>query len=256
MTDVVNYYKTYHRAYNNQGYRMEKHKEASRIYFLQDYVKQFTPKGGKVLDVGCGDLYLSTVLPEYEWQGVDIGPPEGAPKDKILIHDISNAPYALKAASYDTVICSEVLEHVWDPYVIVKEIRRLIKPGGTFIMSTPNFDHIDLLLTRHRPVLYDPQQSHLVEHIRNYNLQTHAKMLEANDFQIAAYHGADAHFSEFFFDARQILKKYLNEQVNAGVDDGNVDQVLGLMFPDYSHTIMIIAKPVKYVGNNTVLAGG
>lgn len=255
--DMLDYYKSYHRVMGERGYSMgATARDTSRVLFLKEHIQQFADPNSKILDVGCGDLYLSTLLPQYQWQGIDIGSPDHAPKDKILQHDISNVPYPLEKGTYDMAICSEVLEHVWDPYTVCKEIHRLLKPTGTFVMSTPNFDHIDWVLTRHRDILFNPQRPHLIEHIRHYNLDTHTKMLEECGFQVVLHHGADAHYSAFFLNARAMLKQYLVEQIGLDVTDGNVDQLIGMMFPDCSHTIMIVARPVAYIGNSTYTSGG
>jgi len=38
---------------------------------------------------------------------------------------------------YDAVLCLEVLEHTLDPFAAIKEIRRVLKPGGMLVASTP-----------------------------------------------------------------------------------------------------------------------
>ena len=43
---------------------------------------------------------------------------------------------------FDYAICLEVLEHVENHFLVFKEIYRILKPGGLFILSTPNISHI------------------------------------------------------------------------------------------------------------------
>jgi 2-polyprenyl-3-methyl-5-hydroxy-6-metoxy-1,4-benzoquinol methylase len=57
--------------------------------------------------------------------------------------------------SFDVVLCTEVLEHVPDPAVVVAELARVTKPGGRVIVSIPNEVNIDRAkrLLRKTPIL-------------------------------------------------------------------------------------------------------
>lgn len=124
---MLDYYKKYHAVQGAEAYAMGRVLHTSRVLFLQQYVREHTPKGGRVLDVGCGDMSLAKLMPEFTWVGVDIDP---APSGGLALQcDIGKPPYPLESASFDTVVCSEVLEHVWDLRLVEKEIRRVIKPG-------------------------------------------------------------------------------------------------------------------------------
>ncbi len=52
-------------------------------------------------------------------------------------HDITKRNPAIFDYTYDVVICMEVLEHTLQPFDAVKEIRRILKPGGLLLASTP-----------------------------------------------------------------------------------------------------------------------
>ena len=90
--------------------------------------------GAKVLDIGCGFRPWLALFPEgtVEYTGVD--------SDR----DASEADVAGRAeelpfgdSCFDAVICSEVLEHVWDLEKALSEIRRVAKDGALLYVTTP-----------------------------------------------------------------------------------------------------------------------
>jgi SAM-dependent methyltransferase len=92
------------------------------------------------LDAGCGTGLNLRHLPAGS-TGIDINPRNieivrgRLPNHTIVQGDIEAMPFA--DASFATVLCTEVIEHVPDPAKAIAEIRRVLRPGGTFIGSTP-----------------------------------------------------------------------------------------------------------------------
>ena len=85
-----------------------------------------------VLDVGCGDQpyrpYLSPHARSYRGFDVTTGR---------FVDDVGMAeamPYA--DASFDVVLCTQVLEHTDDPARVIHEIQRVLRPGGVAFVST------------------------------------------------------------------------------------------------------------------------
>lgn len=90
---------------------------------------------GDLLDVGCGeapyrgffdvDLHLTCDWPStlHQKHAIDVYADAGA------------LPFA--AASFDTVLCTEVLEHVSDPRRVIGELSRVLRSGGHCILSVP-----------------------------------------------------------------------------------------------------------------------
>lgn len=108
---------------------------------LLDAVTELKPKiHGSVLDLACGVMpykeYLKSNLVE-EYIGIDIEPTEYHNNIKPdYFWDGKNIP--LKDASFNFVIATEFLEHYFDTNHILKEIKRVLKPGGTFFFTVPS----------------------------------------------------------------------------------------------------------------------
>jgi 2-polyprenyl-3-methyl-5-hydroxy-6-metoxy-1,4-benzoquinol methylase len=113
---------------------------------------------GDVLDFGAGTGSLAAKLAGIASVGsvtaADLAahatdvPADGAAAAKIrwLTGDL-NAPLPLPEASFDLIVAIEIVEHLENPRATAREWRRLLRPGGTLVMSTPNIESIRSLLS-------------------------------------------------------------------------------------------------------------
>lgn len=240
MSKILDYYESYYKK--GGEYSMETHGSTSRTLTLRDWLTKYLKPGDKVLDIGCGDMMLSQHMPEFKWTGIDINIERA--KGQATKHNLEATPYPFEADSFDAVVCSEVLEHVWDMRDIHAETHRLLKYEGFYFISTPNFNWIDNKLEGFKRILFNPDAPWTLEHIRQYTPEIHAHFLRLANFEIIDATGADAQFSPFFIEARNVLKKLLVndcklEEYN---NDNKVDQVIGRMFPLSNHTICIAGR--------------
>lgn len=239
MSDAITYYKQY---LDKNGYTMDRFKNTSRVASLKSLITRYTPQGGVILDVGCGDMHLAKSMPGYAWQGLDINVEQSGGLGKE--HNLESFPYPFSEHSFDTIVCSEVLEHMFNPAAITKEIRRLIKPGGTYILSTPNFSNLDHYLQSFAQIEADLNKPWTYEHIRQYTLQSHQQILATANFEVVNFTGADAHYSPFFGQGRETLRNYLENLGEKDPDFVKTDQLIGAMFPLHNHTLIIVARPI------------
>jgi SAM-dependent methyltransferase len=82
-----------------------------------------------VLDLGCSDNKTASAI------GVDID----LANQPDLIFDLNKFPYPLRDSSIDRIYAKHILEHLNDLYGIFKEVYRILKPGGEFIIEVPHF---------------------------------------------------------------------------------------------------------------------
>ena len=104
--------------------------------------------GGTLLDLGCGDGgMLDTVAPRYASAiGIDIDDEpiarrEAAPRWQFIAHDLDTG-IPLEASTVDVVHANQVIEHVRNPLFFCSEAHRVLKPGGTLILATPNIRYL------------------------------------------------------------------------------------------------------------------
>jgi SAM-dependent methyltransferase len=106
--------------------------------------KQHGPLAGQlVLDLGCGPGLYTRAL---RARGADVIPidndPEevaigGTPVEGLVLADAGDLPYA--DASVDGIVCSNLLEHTPDPEAVLREIGRVLRPGGWAYISWTNW---------------------------------------------------------------------------------------------------------------------
>lgn len=129
----------YRRAYEwlcgRHPYPRPWHFQYLDAFYLYRSLKQVLPKlaNGVVLDVGCGDAPYRKWLGEVEgYIGIDTHPGKGV---DCVVAGHTAWPIADKAV--DTVICTQVLEHVEDLSLFIQEIDRVLRRGGRLLVSFP-----------------------------------------------------------------------------------------------------------------------
>lgn len=93
---------------------------------------------GKLLDVGCGRKpYCSFFyrIKGLKWVGLDFPLSASGKTEADVYGDAMNIPF--KTEVFDTVFCSQVIEHVSEPAGLMKEMARVLKPGGHIILTAP-----------------------------------------------------------------------------------------------------------------------
>lgn len=101
-----------------------------------------TPAGLRVLDVGAGTCPYRTFFQHCEYRAHDFKKYEGVKLgnttdygDIDYVSDVENIP--VPADSFDLILCTEVLEHVPEPIEAMREMSRILKPGGRLLITAP-----------------------------------------------------------------------------------------------------------------------
>jgi len=135
------------RLYLGTGLHVQEKLHLGRYRFACSRIES----GGMVLDAACGSGYGSAILAQCAERvvGVDVSADaidharEHFQRENVdFIRADLAAPLRLPDASFDAVASFETIEHVRDQGLMLSEFRRLLKPGGTLIVSSPDRDVI------------------------------------------------------------------------------------------------------------------
>lgn len=112
---------------------------------ISDIVCSTLPKGANILDYGAGEGALSQRLFDigYNVYSADIDGNEFKAETKFEELDFNDSSQAnsfivKNENSFDLVLGIEVIEHVENPWQYIRDLKRLTKPGGYILITTPN----------------------------------------------------------------------------------------------------------------------
>lgn len=109
------------------------------------------PKGSRVLNVGCGMFLNLPDLPAgLRYTGTDIDPRavEACAARHPGVEFVRSEPLSLPFpdATFDAAYATEVIEHCDRPEAWLREVMRVVRPGGRVLLTTPNYDSTSLKL--------------------------------------------------------------------------------------------------------------
>lgn len=97
---------------------------------------------GRLVDIGCGVKPFRAMVAPFVSEHVGVDHVDGY-HDKGNV-DLFGTAYAIPAddSSFDSALCTAVLEHLEEPEQAIRECHRVLKPGGTAIYSVPFIWHL------------------------------------------------------------------------------------------------------------------
>lgn len=151
-------------------------------------------QGRRVLELGCADGFISQYLVEHGCSvtGIEIDA-EAASRarkwcDQVVTCDLNLHSWTeMVGRDFDTVLCGDVLEHLVDPWTVLRQISKLLAKGGRVVISLPNVAnfHVRLRLLTGQ---FRYEQHGLLDltHLRFFTLQTARELIEQSGYRIVS----------------------------------------------------------------------
>lgn len=162
----------------------------TQIIYFKSKPLFFNGAGLKILDIGCGKGLFLAQMKKFHWQtfGVEPNPNQDCLKfwRQAGLFNIKRGIFKAsdwKKNFFDFVTLHQVIEHLPEPQVSLKDIYQILKPKGFLLIQTPNFRSLAAKLFKEFWIGVD-----LPRHYYLFTLQTIKRMLENAGFQILRYY--------------------------------------------------------------------
>ncbi|MDD4929084.1 MAG: methyltransferase domain-containing protein [Gallionella sp.] len=172
---------------------------------------------GKCLELGANPYFTTMLLERFTKLDLSLanyfGPlPAGLHTQEVAFDDsgvrkirsfsyqhfnVENDLFPYAEGEFDVVIFAEIIEHLLnDPCKVLREIKRVLKPGGTLIVTTPNvarLENVTRLIAGEN--IYDPYSGYgpYGRHNREYNRHELVTLLQFEGFDVTNHFTADVH---------------------------------------------------------------
>jgi SAM-dependent methyltransferase len=153
--------------YDDELWQLVPEHEHPRPAHLREFVRSLGAPA-RALDLGCGDGRLTVELEAGDLTAADVSGAalERARKrlpDARLRELEPDSPLPFGDGEFDLVLCAETLEHVRDVQLLLSEVRRVLRPGGTLALTTPAHGRLDglAILLGGFERRFDPLSPHL-----------------------------------------------------------------------------------------------
>ncbi len=156
----------------------------------------------QVLEIGCGSgatgMVIKEKFPDVTYIGIDSNEKAAGIAqtrlDKVIVSDIEKVhfdSFGFKKECFNLIICADVLEHLYDPWKMLNNLREYLTPDGKIFASIPNVQYINHIINfMHGKWKYDDNGLLDVTHIRFFTLNEIVKMFNGTGYEITHCSGA------------------------------------------------------------------
>ncbi len=157
----------------------------------------------QILEIGCSSgatgMAIKQKFPDVKYIGMDsnkeLAEIAQTRLDRVIVSDIDKVQldtFGIKKECIDLIICADVLEHLYDPWKILFDLRDYLTPDGKILTSIPNVQYINNIINLlHGVWKYDENGGLLdASHIRFFTMNEIVKMFNGTGYNIMHVSGA------------------------------------------------------------------
>ncbi len=221
--------------FNTTKYAGEQPHGGSGIVRIQKALEMIS--GTKVvLDLGCWDGSIAKMIKdqgnvvhgmENSRQAVELARTKG-----IIVHEGNiEDDWPDFGIEFDAVFAGEIIEHVFDTDLFLERVRKILKPGGELVLTTPNIAALGrrlMLLFGISPIVETTAREHDAGHIRYFTKATLFSLLRDNNFEVVRFASDVINFTSSGNFYSEIIPRYLptlgRSLIVKAVKHGNTDK--------------------------------
>ena len=222
-----------------------KQEKKGLIKYINQLENLLGQKSGKMLDIGCASGLLLSLAVAKGWQayGLDTSQKllevamKEVPQASLFLGPIKNADY--DSNYFDIAVALNLLEHLTDPIDFLKEVNRVLRPGGLFLFKTVR---IDSILARKRKMDWD----HLKwpGHLIWYSKKSLQRLLQNTNFHIRKIQFTGVPYIPG-------VRRYMDHRMYGGEKDKNTQHKIN--HNQIENTMSITKKVMKIMLKNDLL---
>jgi len=161
-------------------------------------IRQMFSEGGRLLDFGAGSGHFGSTMIAAGWDVASVDLATNQTEDYIFSEE--KICLNFYDSSFDVVTLWYVIEHINKPITVIRELKRVLKPGGLLVLSQQNFSSLQARLFRQNWLILDPPR-----HIYQFSPNNLIEFLRLEGFKLI-----EVKHSSFEMGPFTILQSILN----------------------------------------------
>lgn len=180
--EVAGFYKD--QFYTGEGQRFRVWMESLRSWLAHlrgRTLNRLTPSKGKLMDFGSGAGHFAVSQASQGWDVVALDPYSSASNTSEYTFAGDSLTLSADDETFDAITLWYVVEHLFDPRAIIRELRRVTKPGGILVLAQQDFASIQARVFGPRWLFLDPPR-----HLWQFTVESLSDLARQEGYEIVA----------------------------------------------------------------------
>jgi SAM-dependent methyltransferase len=199
----------YHVALRDSARLRDRHRRQAEA--LYGYLADHTAGSGALLDVGCSAGFFLEVAADHGWRpaGVELSPDTAELARRQAAAEVFTGELAeagFPAEAFDAVTLWDVIEHVRSPYETMRDVHRVLRPGGIVALQTPNLGLFPRLSLKLSGIFGEWRHPEPPFHLFQLSVTGAGRLLDRTGFEPLVVHHRHQPLGYTFGPARRLLR--------------------------------------------------